>query len=628
MRLQSLSCKRLSNACSLFPGPYARPEGPAVPGMMVSKPNMHSRAIQLRYGSDCHLLPVFRLVVASFVVLTCAFQRSGFAQPLQGPKGTAVIVGTVLDEHHLPVARAQVQAFSAEDVRKASNSSQRLGRSTGYASTDETGTFRISDLAAGNYVVAAEATPTFRNGGPVSARVYGPTFYPSTLDLSQTVFVDALDHQQVTVHIELVPVTPVRVTGTVIAASGRSTKGFDVKLFRNFGRFGSGATLAVVDAKGIFEISRVPPGTYGLTIEPHASREGQEGREFVDTMIDVKDHDLDLSLTVRPGASLTGHVVAEPSGAIKTPFGLRVTVIRTNELFAFRSQIAAAVNGDWSFTMTGLSGSYEFFVSWEGPPPRVVATRVVIDGTPYPTTRGIALAEGEHDVVVFVAPREAPKPTVDTTQTSSALVEQFTNEKVFWKQIEIAKAIAGKQDASVLPSLADWLDHQDRHIRGNVAFIFARFGDPRGLTTIADILADRSERPEGQGSHARTGNGQYRFERQVAADRYYAAHLLGDLQDPRGLALLVPLLDDPETQFIVPWSLGQIGDRRAIPPLIAALANDDPSNRVLVIYALETLHAKEAVPRLLTLVNDDRKSRFGALVTVSEAAKAAVARLQ
>src|SRR5262249_60926570 len=90
----------------------------------------------------------------------------------------------------------------------------------------------------------------------------------------------------------------------------------------------------------------------------------------------------------------------------------------------------------------------------------------------------------------------------------------------------------------------------------------------------------------------------------------------------RGVALLVPLLDDPETQSIVPWSLAQIGDRSAIPPLIAALDNDDPSSRVLVIYALEELHAKEAVPRLMTLVNDDRKSRFGALVTVSEAAKA------
>jgi HEAT repeat protein len=185
-----------------------------------------------------------------------------------------------------------------------------------------------------------------------------------------------------------------------------------------------------------------------------------------------------------------------------------------------------------------------------------------------------------------------------------------------------------KGDPTVLVPLADWLHHQDRHIRSNVAFIFAAFGDGRGLQTIADILTDRTERPEGQGIPGITGDGRYRFEQQVRADRYYAAHVLGDLRDPRGVDLLVPLLNDPETQDIVPWSLGQIGEKRAIPPLIAALDNDDPSMRVLTIYALEALHAKEAVPRLLTLVTDNRKSRFGAGVPVSEAAKAAIARLQ
>lgn len=222
----------------------------------------------------------------------------------------------------------------------------------------------------------------------------------------------------------------------------------------------------------------------------------------------------------------------------------------------------------------------------------------------------------------------SPKGTVVRAQTSSALVEQFKNEQVFWRQIEIAKVITAKHDASVLPLLADWLDHQDRHIRGNVAFIFASFGDPRGLQTIADILADRSERPDGQGVPTVSRDGRYRFERQVAADRYYAAHLLGDLRDPRGLTLLLPLLGDPETQSIVPWSLGEIGDKRAIPPLIASLDNENPSQRVMVIYALEALNAKEAVPRLMTLVNDDRKSSFGALVTVSEAAKAVIAKLR
>jgi HEAT repeat protein len=225
-------------------------------------------------------------------------------------------------------------------------------------------------------------------------------------------------------------------------------------------------------------------------------------------------------------------------------------------------------------------------------------------------------------------PVPSAKGSPVTAQTSGALVEQFKSERVFWKQIEVAKAIAGKQDASVLPLLAAWLGHQDRHIRGNVAFIFASLGDPRGLKTIADILADRSERPEGQGIVTAPGDGRYRFERQVSADRYYAAHLLGDLRDPRGTALLVPLLNDPETQSIVPWALGQIGDRRAIPPLIAALDKDDPSQRVLVIHALEELRAQEAIPRLLTLVNDNRKSRFGALLSVSQAAKGAIAKLR
>ena len=470
--------------------------------------------------------------------------------------------------------------------------------------------------------------PTFPSGGRAPAQMYEPSFHPSTLDVSHAVFVNSLQQQPATIQIQLVPVKPVRVAGTVISASGRSTEGFDVKLFRNFGGFGSGAPVAVVGARGIFEIPRVPPGVYELTIEPRGSSPGEDGREFVDTKIDVKNDDLVLTLTVRPGASLAGRVVAEPSGAIATPIGLRVTANQAHQPFAPGRSIAAAVNSDWTFTMTGLSGSYEFAVSSDRPPPRVVATRVVVDGASSPATEGITLAEGDHEIVVFAAPRDAPKPTIESRQTSSALVEQFKNERYFWRQMEIANAIVSKRDANVLPQLAEWLDHQDRHIRGNVAFVFASLGDPRGLQTISDILADRGDRPEGQGIPTASSDGRYHFERQVATDRYYAAHLLGDLRDSRGVALLVPLLDDPETQSIVPWSLGQIGDKRAIPPLIAALDKDDPSQRVLVIYALEALQAKEAVPRLLALVNDTRKSRFGALVTVSEAAKAAIARLQ
>lgn len=123
-------------------------------------------------------------------------------------------------------------------------------------------------------------------------------------------------------------------------------------------------------------------------------------------------------------------------------------------------------------------------------------------------------------------------------------------------------------------------------------------------------------------------DGRYRVAQQIRADRYYAAHLLGDLRDRRAVSTLVPLLKDPEVSSVVPWSLGQIGDQRAIGPLLDVLDEDNPTMRVLAIYALETLNAKEALPRLVSLLSDQRRSNFGALVSVADAVKAAIAKLQ
>ena len=250
------------------------------------------------------------------------------------------------------------------------------------------------------------------------------------------------------------------------------------------------------------------------------------------------------------------------------------------------------------------------------------------DGVEIPIDGGVELTEGSHEVGVFLAQREAPAPTVDITLSSAALVERFKREKVFWRQFTIAAAIVDRKDSNVLPSLAAWLNHEDRHIRGNVAFVFARLGDPRGFQIVVDILTERSDRPEGQGMVSASSDGRYHVERQIEADRYYAAHLLGDLRDPRGVPILASLLKDKEVNSIVPWALGQIGDKSAVGPLLDALDIDDPSMRVLAIYALETLNAKEAVPRLIALLDDHRKSNFGAQVSVAEVARAAIAKLQ
>lgn len=211
----------------------------------------------------------------------------------------------------------------------------------------------------------------------------------------------------------------------------------------------------------------------------------------------------------------------------------------------------------------------------------------------------------------------------DEMQALSAreLLDRFKREKVFWRQFEIGKVVAAAGNHDAIAELEPWLTHDDRHLRGNVALLLGRLGDPRGFDTITAILSDRSPRSSGQG----IPGGNWTVQAQIRADRYYAAHLLGDLKDPRGVEVLIPLLNDEDVDDIVPWSLAEIGDRRAIGPLIEEMERGDPSARVLAIYGLEKLNAREALPWLRKLLQDNRRSNFGTQTTIAEAAKRAIA---
>jgi HEAT repeat protein len=204
------------------------------------------------------------------------------------------------------------------------------------------------------------------------------------------------------------------------------------------------------------------------------------------------------------------------------------------------------------------------------------------------------------------------------------LVEQFENTTVFWEQFEVAKKIVGLGDKSLLPRLEPWLQCDDMRRRGNAAFVFAKLGDDRGFQVINAIVEDRSLK---RAVFEIDSAGRANPTQQIRADRYYAAHLFGDLKDVRAIPILIPLLKDEDINDIVPWSLGEIGDRSAIPPLIETLGDKSPDMRVLAIYALEKLKAKEALPRLLALLDDKERIHFDGLGSVSEAARAAIAKL-
>jgi HEAT repeat protein len=215
--------------------------------------------------------------------------------------------------------------------------------------------------------------------------------------------------------------------------------------------------------------------------------------------------------------------------------------------------------------------------------------------------------------------------------TLTELLAQFQRTTVFWRQFEVAKRIVSIGDPGALKDLEPWLAREDRHLRGNAAFVFASLGDPRGFDTISAMLTDRSYRPLGQGipgGSFNTAAPDWWLSSQIKADRYYAVHLLGNLKDSRVVDILIPLLDDQTIDYHVAWALGEIGDRRAIKPLIKALKNRDALVRVSAIHALEGLQATEAIPALRALLTDQAMPSAGPRVSVAQTARAAIAALQ
>jgi HEAT repeat protein len=90
----------------------------------------------------------------------------------------------------------------------------------------------------------------------------------------------------------------------------------------------------------------------------------------------------------------------------------------------------------------------------------------------------------------------------------------------------------------------------------------------------------------------------------------------------------MPLLTDLDVNYVVPWSLGQIGNRSAITPLIGSLSDPNPSMRVLAIHALLELKATDALPRFRQLLDDNARSNFDKFESVAEAAQVAIGKLQ
>ena len=180
-----------------------------------------------------------------------AGQQVGVEIPLTR---ASAIVGRILDEYGEPITAARVAVLRPTMVRN-----RRYLEQVGEAdSTDDTGTFRVHSLPAGEYFVTASA----RLAPPESVvqTTLSPTFYPGTADFALAQKVRVTSGGEASVDFALLPVRTARLSGFVTTSEGRPAEAFlslaadaiDVGM-----SFGSGG---ITRDDGTFTMADIRPG--------------------------------------------------------------------------------------------------------------------------------------------------------------------------------------------------------------------------------------------------------------------------------------------------------------------------------------------------------------------------------
>ena len=305
-------------------------------------------------------------------------------------RGSA-ITGRLFDDFGDPVANARVQVLRSQMIEGR----RRLVQTGTGDETDDTGAFRLYGLAPGEYYVAAtlRAGPQDAFGASGGDRAgYAPTYFPGTGNVSEAQRVTLGLGQEMTVSFALLPVRTVRVSGTVVSASGAAPAGGAVILTpADSDEVGIVVPSAgQIQANGTFTIVNAVPGSYVLAVrtggggpgagDPRAALRGGTGEVGI-LPVNVGTEDVTgVTIVTTRGASVEGTVVFDGGAARPRLDGLRVAarpVRAAGPLTARASQSGVAANG--TFSLPSLVGAVTFRV--EGLPQQWIVKSIEVGGT-------------------------------------------------------------------------------------------------------------------------------------------------------------------------------------------------------------------------------------------------------
>lgn len=158
---------------------------------------------------------------------------------------------------------------------------------------------------------------------------------------------------------------------------------------------------------------------------------------------------------------------------------------------------------------------------------------------------------------------------------------RFSTDLVGWLRTRILETLQTFGDTLLEPALA-LLSHTDEHIRTNALVLAEQFNDPRVVEPVTRLLQ--------------------------APDwwlRITACDTLGRLKDERAVPALVAALADEDTRWAAIDALAQIGSSLALKPLVQMLRDPRAEVRLEVVRAFSRFDDPRLVPYLQQLMEKD-----------------------
>ena len=328
------------------------------------------------------------------------------------------VAGRVFDGFGDPAVGIRVQVMQFTRVENG----RRLVPAGVADVTDDTGAFRVYNLAPGDYLLSARALTSHDLGvtrfvGDRTAQFDAdsgrllryrsdptpavPTYFPGTPELERaaTITLDA-GSDQTGLDFTLSAARPVRVSGFVRDSSGEIvSRPVSVALFSDTPHSGTTAVVASpVNQVGAFAIPEVAPGSYVLTVNL-AGPNGRPEAAEVPLLVGVEDV-ADLSIVTAPGVPLTGVVVSD-GAALPSLKGVTFRATSVGERGGVAGTAGAVIDG--RFQVPNLFGTFR--LQMQGLPAGWSVKAIEVDGIDV-TDAPVSFKSGRPHATVVLTNRE------------------------------------------------------------------------------------------------------------------------------------------------------------------------------------------------------------------------------